>query len=100
VMLRTPWPVEFTLFVLLGFAFYSLHGCIQVYVTELAPGARGTALALHSSFFFTGQAIGPIVYGVGLSHGGLSPTLMTAAVVVMLIGLACARFLRHRATPA
>ena len=52
---------------LLGFGFYMLHGCIQIYVTELAPAARGSAMALHSFFFFLGQAVGPIVYGVGLA---------------------------------
>ena len=33
--------------------------CIQVYVSELAPAARGSAMALHSFFFFLGQAVGP-----------------------------------------
>ena len=41
---------------------------IQIYASELAPAARGSAMALHSFFFFLGQAVGPIVYGVGLLH--------------------------------
>ena len=68
IALRLPWPVEFANFMLLGFGFYLLHGCIQVYVTELAPPARGSAIAVHSMFFFLGQAAGPVVYGVGLGH--------------------------------
>ena len=63
IALRMPWPVEFINFMLMGFGFYLLHGCIQVYVTELAPSARGSATAAHSMFFFLGQAAGPVVYG-------------------------------------
>ena len=66
--MRLHWPVEFVNFVLLGFGFYMLHAVIQIYASELAPTARGSAMALHSFFFFFGQAIGPIVYGAGLCH--------------------------------
>ena len=76
--LRLPWPSEFANFMVLGFGFYMLHGCIQVYVTELAPKARASATAGHSSFFFLGQALGPVVYGLGISRGiGIAPVLLT-----------------------
>ncbi len=55
---RAPWPVEFANFALLGFGFYMLHGVVQIYASELAPAARGSAKALHSFFFFLGQAVG------------------------------------------
>src|SRR5262245_20048837 len=48
------WPAEMAVFGFIGFGFYMLHGCIQVQATEIAPGARGAAMALHSFFFFTG----------------------------------------------
>src|SRR5664280_2039876 len=48
IALRAPWPVEFVNFMVLGFGFYMLHGCVQVFVTELAPAARGSAAAGHS----------------------------------------------------
>jgi predicted MFS family arabinose efflux permease len=96
VSLRLPWPLEFLNFVVLGFGFYWLHGCIQVYVTELAPAARGSAMALHSAFFFLGQAAGPVVYGVGFARFGVAPTLILGAVIIALVGLVCARSL-HRA---
>lgn len=51
IAVRAPWQVEFAIFVLFGFAFYLLHGPIQVYVTELAPAARSTAASLHAAFF-------------------------------------------------
>ena len=59
IAFRMPWPIEFMNFMVMGFGFYLLHGCIQVYVTELAPSARGSATAGHSMFFFLGQAAGP-----------------------------------------
>ena len=37
------WPFELAAFVVLGLGFYLLHGSIQVYMTELAPEARGAA---------------------------------------------------------
>jgi len=91
IALRMPWPVEFANFVLLGFSFYFLHGCLQVYVTELAPGARASATAGHSFFFFIGQALGPVVYGLGLSSGiGIIPVLLLGAVVLTATGWICA----------
>jgi predicted MFS family arabinose efflux permease len=96
VALRLPWPVEFANFVLVGFGFYLLHGCIQVYVTELAPAARGSAMAGHSAFFFLGQATGPVVYGLGLSSGiGIIPVLLLGAVVLTATGWICALRLRR-----
>ncbi len=94
--LRLPWPLEFANFMMLGFGFYWLHGSIQVYATELAPQARGSAMALHSASFFLGQAAGPIVYGAGFATIGKTPLLVCGAIVIALVGLLCSRML-HRA---
>ena len=94
--LRLPWPLEFANFMMLGFGFYWLHGSIQVYATELAPQARGSAMALHSASFFLGQAAGPIVYGAGFATIGKTPLLVRGAIVIALVGLLCSRML-HRA---
>ena len=86
---------ELLYFALLGFGFYMLHAVIQIYASELAPTARGSAMALHSFFFFLGQAVGPIVYGAGLNTIGLSPVLLFGAAVVFGVGLTCAQWLRR-----
>jgi predicted MFS family arabinose efflux permease len=83
-------------FVLFGLGFYMLHNCIQVHVTDLSQTARGTAMSMHSSSFFSGQAIGPIYYGFAFGHFGLSAPPLIGAGVIVIIGLVCARFLRHR----
>jgi predicted MFS family arabinose efflux permease len=95
IAMRLPWPAEFLVFMLLGFGFYLLHGCIQVYVTELAPGARGSATAGHSFFFFLGQAIGPVVYGAGVTHGSIGPVLLVGALSLAATGWICAFRLRR-----
>jgi predicted MFS family arabinose efflux permease len=96
VALNMPWYVETAVFVLFGFGFYMLHGCIQLHVTELSQTARGTALSMHSCTFYFGQAIGPIYYGFAFSHAGTSKPPLLSAAVILVIGLVCARFLRHR----
>ena len=95
IALRASWPVEFANFILLGFGFYLLHGCVQVYVTELAPAARGSATAAHSCFFFLGQAVGPVVYGLGLGSVGLTPVLLIGALLLAAVGWICALRLRR-----
>lgn len=95
---RNPvWYVQAMVFVLFGLGFYMLHNNIQVHVTDLSHTARGAALSLHSSAFFTGQAVGPVYYGFAFAHFGISVPLLIGAGVIIGVGLVCARFLRHRA---
>jgi predicted MFS family arabinose efflux permease len=94
IALRMSWPIEFLNFMALGFGFYLLHGCIQVYVTELAPAARGSATAAHSFFVFLGQAAGPVVYGVGLASVGVSAVLLIGAAALAATGWICALQMR------
>ena len=61
---------------MMGWGFYMIHGCLQVFASELSVEARATALSLHSFFFFMGQTIGPIAYGFGIQHAGKVPTLL------------------------
>ncbi len=90
------WYIQAAVFVLFGVGFYMLHNCIQVHVTDLTQTARGAALSMHSWSFFSGQAIGPIYYGYAFSHFGISVPPLLGAAVIIVIGLVCARLLRHR----
>jgi MFS transporter, DHA1 family, inner membrane transport protein len=83
-------------FLLFGVGFYSLHNCIQVHVTDLSQTARGSALSMHSSSFYFGQAVGPVYYGFAFAHFGTTIPPLVGAVVIVAIGLVCAHFLRHR----
>jgi predicted MFS family arabinose efflux permease len=90
------WYIQAAVFVLFGLGFYMLHNCIQVHVTDLSQTARGAALSMHSSAFFSGQAIGPIYYGYAFGHFGIAVPPLIGAAVILVIGLTCARLLRHR----
>jgi predicted MFS family arabinose efflux permease len=96
IALHFSWVTQIGLFALFGFGFYLLHSCIQVHVTDLSQTARGAAMSLHSTFFFLGQAIGPVVYGFGFTHGGMETTMFVGAAVLVTIGFVCSRLLRHR----
>lgn len=93
------WQIALAVFILLGLSFYLLHGVIQLYASELSETARATAMSLHSLFFFMGMAVGPVVYGSGFSVIGVMPTLLLAAILMMITALFCARYLRRPAVP-
>ncbi|MBR0872555.1 MFS transporter [Bradyrhizobium tropiciagri] len=89
------WKLQMAGLLVMGLGFYMIHGCLQVFASELSVEARATALSLHSFFFFMGQTVGPIAYGFGLQHAGKTPTLVSAAVVMVVLGFICARFLKQ-----
>lgn len=90
------WEVQAVCFLILGWSFDRLHGSLQVFSSDLAPEARASALSLHACFFFLGQAVGPIVYGFGLSHFGKIPTLCISAAAILLFGIGAALMLNRK----
>jgi predicted MFS family arabinose efflux permease len=95
VALGPQWKLQGLSLLFMGWGFYMIHGCLQVFASELSVEARATALSLHSFFFFMGQTIGPIAYGYGIQHAGKAPTLLTAAAIMIVLGFVCARLLRQ-----
>lgn len=89
------WMIQGGSFWLMGWGFYMIHGCLQVFASELSADARATALSLHSFFFFMGQTIGPIAYGLGLANLGKMPTLLASSAIMIALGFVCARLLRQ-----
>jgi MFS transporter, DHA1 family, inner membrane transport protein len=90
------WHLQFGSMLLMGCGFYMIHGCLQVFASELSIEARATAMSLHSASFFMGQTVGPIAYGFGIGHAGKQPTLIAAACLMVVLGFACAALLRQR----
>jgi predicted MFS family arabinose efflux permease len=90
------WQAQVFCLMLMGWGFYMIHGCLQIFASELSVEARATAMSLHSCFFYVGQTIGPIAYGLGIQSVGKMTTLLTSAVVITALGFACARLLRQR----
>jgi predicted MFS family arabinose efflux permease len=100
IALRAPWQADVLDFAVLGLGFYMLHGVIQIYASELAPAARGSAMALHSFFYFLGQAAGPAIYTFGFGAAGVTPMLLVSGVLLVLNGLVAGHYLRRPAPAA
>ncbi len=81
----TWWLAALAMFVA-GISFYMLHNSMQTEATELAPSARGSAVALFACGFFIGQGLGPLVFG-GFLHGlGARPALIAVAAAMVVLG--------------
>ena len=72
--------------VVLGLGYYLLHGTLQTRATELAPAARGTAVALFAFSLFLGQGIGAAMLGVVVDGPGYTPAFGLAALALMALG--------------
>jgi MFS transporter, DHA1 family, inner membrane transport protein len=96
----TWWLAALAMFVA-GVSFYMLHNSMQTEATELAPSARGSAVALFACGFFIGQGLGPLVFGALLHGFGARPALLTLAVVLIVLGrVVVAQVIERRATPS
>jgi predicted MFS family arabinose efflux permease len=81
------WKFDAAAMLVMGLGFYMLHNTFQAQVTEVAPKARASAVALHAFSFFCGQALGVILMGFGLRTVGLTMSTSVAALIVLSVGL-------------
>ena len=58
------WQAAVPVFIVAGFGFYMFHNTLQTRATEMAPQARGTAIAVFAFCLFMGQAGGVAVCGI------------------------------------
>ena len=86
------WPL-----VIVGIAFYMLHNSLQTEATEIAPSARGSAVALFACGFFAGQAIGPLLFGALAHAAGFSVALLACSLGLLALGPLVARKVIARA---
>jgi MFS transporter, DHA1 family, inner membrane transport protein len=82
-----PWQVQCLVMAVMGLGFYMLHASIQVFVTELAPATRSSAIAFHTFSIFVGQSIGTAAFGYGLTWIGSAWTLAICSVAIALTGI-------------
>jgi len=80
------WLLVALAMVFLGCGFFLMHNSIQTRVTEVAPNARGAAVALHAFSYFLGQSLSPVVFGTGLAALGAPATLGLCAAGVVALG--------------
>jgi predicted MFS family arabinose efflux permease len=79
------WAAALAMFVA-GVSFYMLHNSMQTEATELAPSARGSAVALFACGFFLGQGLGPVIFAALLHGLGPRAALVAVAVVIVIVG--------------
>lgn len=78
-------------FALGGFCFYMLHNVLQILATELAPEARGSAVALFASSFFIGQAVGAVVMAQMAARIGVEQVFLLAGGVLIALAYPASR---------
>jgi predicted MFS family arabinose efflux permease len=78
----------------MGLGFYMLHNTLQTLATQMAPDARGSAVALFATFYFLAQAVGVYLAGLVIDRHGTSPVFLAAAALLLVLG-----FLLLRAMP-
>ncbi|MSQ71416.1 MAG: MFS transporter [Betaproteobacteria bacterium] len=81
------WQWMMALTIALGFSFYLVHNTIQTKALEMAPASRATGLALFTTFWALGQAIGVAVVGAGVAQAGLATAVAACGVGFMLFCL-------------
>jgi MFS transporter, DHA1 family, inner membrane transport protein len=81
----TWWLAALAMFIA-GLSFYMMHNSLQAEATELAPSARGSAVALFACGFFIGQGLGPLVFAALLHGLGPRLALLVVAAGIVAIG--------------
>ncbi len=66
IALLPSWQATIPVFIIAGFGFYMFHNTLQTRATEMAPNARGTAIAVFAFCLFMGQAGGVAVCGIAI----------------------------------
>ena len=95
VGLAGTWQADCAALAAMGLGFYMLHNTFQTQVTEVAPTARASAVALHAFSFFCGQALGVAILGQALLNLGQFGALAACALTILALGIATAIALRR-----
>ncbi len=95
--LQGSWQLQLAAFTVVGVGFFMIHNPLQTQATELAPNARGSAVALHAFFFFLGHAAGPAFYAITLGTVGVVPAVALSATMMAVLGVFTAHKLQRLA---
>lgn len=83
-------PFAAVTFALAGFTFYMLHNTLQILATEIAPEARGSAMALFATAFFSGQALGAVATAHAAVWLGIERAVILAGAVMLVLAIPAA----------
>jgi predicted MFS family arabinose efflux permease len=79
------WWLSFVAMVLIGLGFYMVHNTLQTNATQMAPQARGTALAIFSSMLYMGITIGVAISGPIVDRYSAVPVFLASAIGFPLV---------------
>ncbi|MEO8020378.1 MFS transporter [Polaromonas sp.] len=97
VLAYTPhWLPALPASLLAGFGFFMFHNTMQATATQMAPGARGTAVSLFASFLFLGQSAGVVVAAALIGRLGSGAVVALGGLVMAAEGVFFAWALRRR----
>lgn len=74
-----------------GLGFYMLHNTLQTQATQMAPQARGAAVALFASVLFIGQSMGVSVVALFMDGASVWTVFSAAAVGIAVLGVVVSR---------
>jgi predicted MFS family arabinose efflux permease len=80
-----------------GLGFYMLHNTLQTNATQMAPQARGAAVALFANAFFLGQTVGVALMAIVVERMGTALGIAACAPLLLLLGLCFATLRRDHA---
>lgn len=81
------WQAAIPVFIVAGFAFYMFHNTLQTRATEMAPQARGTAIAVFAFSLFMGQAGGVAFCGLIIRWLGYGWAFVITGTGLLALGL-------------
>jgi predicted MFS family arabinose efflux permease len=90
------WQATIPVFVAAGFGFYMFHNTLQTRATEMAPKARGTAIAVFAFALFMGQASGVAVCGLIIRAVHYEWTFVAMGVGLVALGVWFGRRIKAR----
>lgn len=97
VLAFTPhWLPAVPASLLAGFGFFMFHNTMQANATQMAPGARGTAVSLFASSLFLGQSVGVVVAASLIAQIGTGAVVALGGAVMAAEGVFFAWALRRR----
>ena len=92
LLATSPWlPLAALALGAIGGGFYMFHTTLQTRLTQVAPAARGSAVALFATFLFMGQASGVWLASQLADAVGIAPVFGASAIGLAVLGYAFRR---------
>ena len=90
------WPLQALCCAAAGMGFFMLHNTLQTQATQMAPQARGTAIAAFAFCLFAGQSLGVALGGSLTAAIGFAPMLKGASVLLLIFATGLSVVLTRR----